>query len=594
MITRRAALPLLSVPTLARGQEESGSLLWNWFIPQLEAADARRMQALAQIRTPSGIAALRTRVRAQLLAAIGAFPQRTPLNARITGTLRREAYSIDKVIFESRPGFAVTANLYRPNRLTKPLPAVIESCGHYPEGKAAPEYQKVCAGLASHGIIAMVFDPIGQGERYMYRQLGLRAQPATYEHVLAGQPAYLTGRTLTHYRVWDAIRALDYLQSRPDVDGTRLGMVGHSGGGMTTLLTAPLESRLRAVMSTCAVTTFLHKTKALLTADPEQIVPGVYANGIDHPELIAAALPAAFLIGLTTGDYVPQEGTRRTLAEVQHLSANISLVETPGPHAMNQGLREACYAWMLKHLAGREAKVVEPQLAVESPADLQCTTDGAVMNLPGAQGLFELNREQARAVHAKRSRETPRSVRTAPPIDFPTRRTGLGTTHIIVVSASFRADFARSLVTPKSTVLELDIQGWEQQPGRKLNWEEFFAYRAFELGRPLIELRTQSLIHHATAHQGRVFVVGLEEAGIIALHAAANTPRIAGVITVNTLRSYLDVFDKPASKTQVSSYVPGALIRYDLPDLIERIRPRPVTQLETPDAARILEVCALA
>ena len=95
---------------------------------------------------------------------------------------------------------------------------------------------------------------------------------ATSEHGIAGRPCFLLGKTLAHYRIWDAIRALDYLESQPDVDKTRLGMFGHSGGGMMTLLTAPLEDRLRAVMSCCAVTSFYHKFRAFLPGDPEQVV----------------------------------------------------------------------------------------------------------------------------------------------------------------------------------------------------------------------------------------------------------------------------------------------------------------------------------
>ena len=165
------------------------------------------------------------------------------------------------------------------------------------------------------------------------------------------------GRTLSQFRIWDAMRALDYLETRPEVDKTRLGMLGHSGGGMITLLTAPLDLRVRAAMSCCAVTSFYHKTKALLIADPEQIVPGIYPAGIDHPELIAAVAPRAFLIGAALKDFVPLEGTRRTYEEAKRLfdlgGGRLGKVETDDEHKLNRELREACYGWMLEHLAGQ-------------------------------------------------------------------------------------------------------------------------------------------------------------------------------------------------------------------------------------------------
>src|SRR5260370_4234691 len=161
---------------------------------------------------------------------------------------------------------------------------------------------------------------MGQGERLMYRDApGKRSPGGTSEHGIAGKACLLVGRTLSQFRIWDAMRALDYLETRPEVDKTRLGMLGHSGGGMMTLLTAPLDTRIRAAMSCCAVTSFYHKTRALLNADPEQIVPGVYGAGIDHPELIAAVAPRAFLIVAALKDFVPLEGTRRTYAETKRL-----------------------------------------------------------------------------------------------------------------------------------------------------------------------------------------------------------------------------------------------------------------------------------
>ena len=573
------AAPLLT--PLLPAQNGRGTMLWDYILGELASCDTRRRASLRAIRTPAGLASLSSRVRHTLSAAIGPMPERTPLNPRITGTLERSGYVIEKVLFESRPRYFVSANLYRPASQTAPAPAVIQSCGHYNEGKAAPDYQRVAIGLAQKGIVTLVFDPMGQGERLMY---GPRAASATAEHIIAGKPTLLVGRTLAHYRVWDAMRALDYLESRPEVDPSRLGMVGHSGGGMMTLLTAPLEPRLKAVMSCCAVTTFFHKTKALLIADPEQIVPGIYPAGIDHPELIAAVAPRAFLIGAVLEDFVPLDGTRRTFEEVKPLFAlagvadRVNLVETPGEHMMNHGLREACYAWMLRHLAGRDADPREPDIEVETEDTLRC-------NLPQGRTVSDLILERARELAPART-GTPRPLaRTArePGIELPSKITGDGETLIILIAPRRNPQLAARLARPGFAVMELDLRGWGETapliPGKaRLNWEDMFAWRAIELGRPLLEMRVQDLLAvvHEQPASRRIYVVGVGPAGIVALHAGALDKRIAGVATVNSLTSYQELLENPHHPEPVSSIVPGALVHYDLPQLAERVPHFPI------------------
>jgi cephalosporin-C deacetylase-like acetyl esterase len=583
-----------------------GSMLWDWLMRELDEADSRRRERLEAVRTASDLRALGERLRRKLGAAIGVFPERTPLNARRVGVLKRRGYVIEKIIFESRPRYYVTANVYRPDPIASPRPAVIESCGHYREAKAQEDYQRACAGLATKGFVALVFDPMGQGERLMYGDSGT----GTLEHVLAGNPCYLVGRTLAHYRIWDAIRALDYLETRPDVDKTRLGMFGHSGGGMMTLLTAPLEPRLGAVMSCCAVTTFYHKTKALLMADPEQIVAGVYADGIDHPEMIAAVGPRAFLIGAVHEDYVPLDGTRRTYEEVRAVferagvTDKLGMVETPGEHLLNKGLREACYGWMLKHLAGEPGDPREPDLPVESEQDLRCTPAGRVMDLSGARSVFDCNRDYARELAAhrtptdlKRLLALPAAFRLESGIATPSAVTGSGKTLVVLIGPRRNPTLAADFAQAGCAVMELDLRGWgettPQMPGRgaKFSWEDFFAYRAIEMGRPLLGMRVLDLVANVEKVRrdyARVFVAGIEAGGVIALHAAAVSQSISGVAAVASLASYQEVMEQPVSHQPVATFVPGALAHYDLPQLAASIRPRPFVASKEPDAREIL------
>jgi cephalosporin-C deacetylase-like acetyl esterase len=567
-MNRRQFLAAPIFTRIVSAQPARGTMLWDYILRELTESDARRRETLRAIHARPQLDALAQHVRDTLVANIGPMPERTPLNARITGTLARPGYIIEKIIFESRPSYYVSANLYRPQSQTARAPAVIQSCGHYIEGKAAPDYQRVAIGLARKGIVALVFDPMGQGERLMY---GGRPASATAEHVIAGKPTLLVGRTLAHYRIWDAMRALDYLESRPEVDPARLGMVGHSGGGMMTLLTAPIEPRLKAVMSCCAVTTFFHKTKALLIADPEQIVPGIYPAAIDHPELIAAVAPRAFLIGAVLKDFVPLEGTRRTFEEVKPLFAlagapdRVNLVETPGEHLMNRELREACYGWMLRHLAGREPDTREPDIEVESEDALRC-------NLPRGRSVSDLILERARELAPTRT-GTPRPLaRTGrePGIELPAQTTGTGSTLLILIAPRRNPQLAASLARLNLTVMQLDLRGWGETAPDK---EDMVAWRAIEMGRPLIEMRVQDLLAvvHEQPASRRIYVVGVEQAGIVALHTAALDRRIAGIATINSLASYQDMLENPRHPEPVSSIVPGALAHYDLPQLADRV-----------------------
>jgi dienelactone hydrolase len=606
-ISRREALalaPLLYAQNPAWSASTQGSMMWEWFMRELGGADDRRRKTLAAIRNKDELTQLQERVRRVMLKGIGAFPERTPLNPQHAGEISHDDYVIEKIIFESRPDYYVTANLYRPKSTAAPRPAVVQSCGHYEEGKAAEDYQRACIGLARKGFVALIFDPMGQGERVMFRKPGEKRPGATSEHSLAGKPTLLLGRTLAHYRIWDVMRALDYLETRPEVDKTRMGMLGHSGGGMMTILTAPLEPRIRAAMSCCAVTTFYHKTKAHLIADPEQIVPGIYPNGVDHPEMIAAVAPRAFLIGAVLRDFVPLDGTRRTYEETKPIyemlgePGRFGKVESDNVHKLDQNLREACYGWMMKHLANESGDTSEPPMQVESEENLQCTKTGSVMDLKKARSVFDLNLSYSHDLAAKRpARVNTYDVRAllSPPepdpnIELPTtlvKGAARQDTLIVMVSDlgrnSARAkELSRAIVDAGFSVLGVDLRGWgdttpDTPKKQKFTWEEFFAWRAIELGRPLLGMRVGDFfaaLRKVTGEYPKIYAVGLGTAGLVAMHAAALSV-LAGVATVGTLASYQDVVEHLHSTEPVSSLVWGALTRYDLPGLAAAIHPRP-------------------
>jgi len=367
--------------------------------PLFEQMRARK----EQVTTPEGVLAHQKYVRETFRALIGGLPERTPLNPRRVGRLDRHGYAVEKIIFESRPAFYVTANLYLPEGRREPAPAVLVPCGHAREGKAYPEYQRLAQGLARHGFVALVYDPLGQGERSQYWDYSRgdsRVGMCCPEHEVAGTQSLLVGVNLAAYRIWDGMRALDYLCMRDEVDVTRLGCTGCSGGGTLTTYLLALDERLRAAMPVCYVTSREAWMATGQIADAEQVQDHIIERGIDHSDLLIAGAPRAVRIGAASRDFFPIEGTRRAFAELKRMYALLGieeaadLVVTEGDHGYSQPLREAAYQWFHLWLGNPAAECAEPPTEPEPPEDLRCAPDGQVNSL-GSRTVFCFTRERA-------------------------------------------------------------------------------------------------------------------------------------------------------------------------------------------------------
>jgi len=131
-------------------------MVQEWYVEQVRAAEKIGLDAQAALKTKADAEAYIAGVRKKIAHCFGPFPEKTPLNAKVTGKLDRDAYTIEKVIFESRPGFLVTANLYLPKGAKGPRPGVVGSCGHSHDGKASPAYQSFCQGLARMGYVVLM------------------------------------------------------------------------------------------------------------------------------------------------------------------------------------------------------------------------------------------------------------------------------------------------------------------------------------------------------------------------------------------------------------------------------------------------------
>lgn len=371
------------------------------FVETVRATARARDLKLASLRTKADAEGYVRSVREKIRACFGPAPDKSPLNPRITGIVERDAYRIEKVIFESRPGFLVTCNLYVPKGRSFPLPGVVGTCGHSANGKAAEAYQAFAQGLARQGYVVLIFDPIGQGERLQYvnDKLTSRIGVGVREHLHAGNQQFLIGEFFGSWRAWDGIRALDYLLTREEVDHKHVGLTGNSGGGTMTTWLCGLDQRWTMAAPSCFVTTFLRNLENELPADTEQCPPHALALGLDHGDFIAALAPKPVILLGKEKDYFDARGLEETFSQLQRLYSllgardHIELFIGPTSHGYTQENREAMYRWF-NRVTGISNQKSEPSLTIEKDETLWCTPRGQVAELK-SRTVFQFTQETA-------------------------------------------------------------------------------------------------------------------------------------------------------------------------------------------------------
>ena len=311
---------------------------------------AERETAIAALDTAEKISARQEYIRNQVLEALGGFPDRTPLNPKITRTLERSDYRVEMLLYESLPGFYVTANVYVPQSGEPPYPAVLGVAGHSANGKASATYQHAWISMVKRGFLVLAFDPPGQGERSEYFDLDLgrsRVGIGVREHNLAGLQSLLTGSHFARYEVWDAMRGIDYLLTRPDVDPERLAVAGNSGGGTQAAYLAVVEPRLAVVVSSCYMTSWQQLWFNPGPQDSEQDFVHFLERGLDFPDFAIAFAPRPFQILSATQDFFPIEGARSTFEEARRV------YEVLGKERARGLFRVRRWARMVRAAAGR-------------------------------------------------------------------------------------------------------------------------------------------------------------------------------------------------------------------------------------------------
>ncbi|QDV36148.1 alpha/beta hydrolase family protein [Tautonia plasticadhaerens] len=376
-------------------------MLQDFYVDRVRALDAARVRALRELETKEDAERHVASVRERIAECFGPMPGRTPLNPRVTGSIDRDGYRVENVIFESRPGFLVTGNIYVPTGRAGKLPGVIGTCGHSTEGKAAEPYQSFAQGLARLGYVCLIIDPIGQGERLQYpgADLGSSVGAGVHEHLLAGNQQLLVGENLGAWRAWDGIRALDYLLTRDEVDPDWIGVTGNSGGGTMTTWLCGLEGRWAMGAPSCFVTSFRRNLENELPADIEQCPPRALELGLDHEDFLAAMAPKPVIILAKERDYFDVRGSilaHRRLKRLYTLLGapeNIGLFVGPTEHGYSQENREAMYGWFNRATGSADGST-EPGLTIEPVEALRCTPEGQVAAM-GSKSVVAFTREKS-------------------------------------------------------------------------------------------------------------------------------------------------------------------------------------------------------
>lgn len=318
------------------------------------------------------------------LEILGQMPARTPLNAVVTGTHDFGNFIMENVIYESSPNRHVTANLYRPKAPGK-YPAVIMFCGHSSSGKISRGEQAMGARYAANGMITMVVDPVSQGERNQlidangYQQ----ARGGTTEHTLLFMNSLIVGENTVKDELWDNVRGLDYLESRPEVDKDRMGCFGFSGGGTQSTYCLAFDPRIKVAGVGGFFSQRRRSIEVLGASDGCQHIPGEGAKQLELVDFMASFAPKPLVIVGGNYCFVDRIGAEKGYKELQHLYSAYGAKEKvyqylgDDGHAYPKDKQDVVVDWFVKYLCGKETPAADtPEFTAVPNADMLCTKKG--------------------------------------------------------------------------------------------------------------------------------------------------------------------------------------------------------------------------
>ena len=616
------------------GQEAGEAPLLAWMNGIAQRQLQQRTDSILAVVTLEQAQERKRLVRAKLLEDLGGLPDyHGPLHARIIGWIHNDSYTVEKVIYESLPGFYITANVYRPNRPGR-YPGVLLQAGHTQEGK--PENQRVAANLALKGFVVLCFDPIGQGERVQTYSRQIHAPLAGWsvpEHVEMAAQTLLINQGLARYFIWDAMRSLDYLAGRPDVDASHLGGAGCSGGGALTTFTGALDPRLKVVIPGCYPASF-RVLFSTMGPDAEMIFPNFLASGLDTADFVEQSAPVPWLLETTETDeyHFSHEGVRLVYDEARrwyslyHAEENLGYLMGPGSHGLPLASREAIYQWMIRWLKNGQGDAHEQPVRMYSNHELQVTSSGNVEDEPGSKKLYQI---LFAGLHSRESRRTIPELsaelinlkiptdRSSPTVKILHESTGPGWRQeqiqfesdpgiwldatlylplsgnrkpavLMVKGPEFFAvtpqvAVAQKMVEQGQVVLEMQPRTMPVQENGPYTGDWEINARANLIGLNLPALRAHDILRGIDLLSARPDVDGESirsmargVKGVWLLLAAAADPRIKGIWLDRTPYSLRAALDNSVAADLWDAALPGFVLHWDLDDLVKAMGSRRV------------------
>jgi cephalosporin-C deacetylase-like acetyl esterase len=608
------------------------AMLSDFVNGRVDSLMTQRVNMLSSLKTPTDWQEKQNKTRSQLEKFFGEFPKKTSLHPQITGKIIHDKYTVEKLYFQSQPGYYVTANLYIPTNRKGRLPAVLFTSGHSSPGKAYSRYQTASIGLALKGYVVLAIDPMGQGERFEY--LDPKSKEVTLtgpvdEHYYIGRPSFLVNWTLSGLRVWDCIRGLDYLVSRPEVDSSKIAAVGNSGGGQMALLITAVDKRIKV----CAAG---HPGGQM----EKNYLPG--QNLIDRQILsLIAPRPVRVIVGEKSGEAAFH---LKKVEDIQLFDEGLGfdknraqMVIVDGVHDLKYPKREKVYEWLNQWFGKEVEGTTEPDIQIEPAKALWATKSGLSLVSLGGETGQTLNAKRLKKIYKLATNAVELKERIAKRIGFNSEikkanlnakfldtlqygdisvekltyqsEEGIEIPSLLITSknvkagspiyiyASYRGKPTRfedslipfQLAKKGYIVLAIDVRGiGETSPTPSLplpvkysactpfQWfHDRLAIESPGFGKTLLAMRTFDIIRGIDFLKSqkdfagrKIIVFGKGLGGLWALLASIYDSRVNGVVTDGTLASYKSLITNKYYKVPSAYFwVPGALCDFDIPDL---------------------------
>jgi cephalosporin-C deacetylase-like acetyl esterase len=381
-----------------------GSLLIYHLTKQAADLYEIRDMEISKLKTKSQWMKRQAFVKDKIMELVGPFPEKTPLNPKITGTIKKDGYRIDKIVFEAMPGYYVTGCIYIPDNIKGKAPAILNVCGHNPDAFRMPIYQVINFNLVKKGMIVFAIDPPGQAEHVQYFDTKKNTSAVGYsviEHCYFGNQCFLTGSCAARYFIWEGIRGIDYLVSRKDVDPERIGVTGWSGGGQVTSYLSAFDDRVKVSVpcSGSIINRRLLETKGI--QDAESFFIHGLENGITFEDLLEVRAPKPTLLAFTSRDeYLTMQSQQEAYSEaIMAYRAygdedNLKVTEDDSKHWMTSRQRFDIYSFFMKHfnISGDPSELEAEIISSEA---LRVTPTGQILTSYGGDMIFDVNKRES-------------------------------------------------------------------------------------------------------------------------------------------------------------------------------------------------------